>query len=214
VKFLLDNAFQTPQFMIRPDIVRLIQPTGAIARVRTAQNSVMNSLLQSARIERLIEQAATDGSAAYAPVQFLADVRAGVWSELRNPAAPIDAYRRNTQRIYIDTLDNRLNGNVEPSAEVRALLKGELRTLRGQLVAAIPTATDRATRLHLDDSRDTIDEILDPRAMRTRTAPAAAGGGRGFNDSVRILDSSARFDYVNDPFLQQPTSCWPDYAIR
>jgi hypothetical protein len=213
VKFLLDNAFQTPQFMIRPDIVRLIQPTGAIGRVRTAQNSVMNSLLQSARIDRLIEQAATD-AAAYTPVQFLADVRTGIWSELRNPAAPIDAYRRNTQRIYLDTLDNRLNGNVEPSAEVRALIKGELRTLRGQLVAAIPAANDRATRAHLEDSRDTIDEILDPRAMRTRTAAAAPGGGRGFTDSARILDSSARFDYENDPFLQQPTSCWPDYAIR
>jgi hypothetical protein len=215
VKFLLDNAFQTPQFMIRPDIVRLIQPTGAINRVRTAQNSVMNSLLQSARIERLIEQAATDGSAAYAPVQFLADVRAGIWSELKNPSSAIDAYRRNTQRIYLDTIDNRLNGNVEPSAEVRALLKGELRTLRGQLVAAIPATNDRATRLHLEDSRDAIDEILDPRAMRSRTAPAAGGGARGgLTDSVRILDSSARFDYENDPFLQQPTSCWPDYVIR
>ena len=32
VKFLLDNAFQTPQFMVRPDILRLIQPTGAIAQ--------------------------------------------------------------------------------------------------------------------------------------------------------------------------------------
>jgi hypothetical protein len=134
---------------------------------------------------------------------------------LRNPAAPIDAYRRNTQRIYLDTVDNRLNGNVEPSPEVRALLKGELRTLRSQLVAAIPSATDRATRLHLEDSRDSIDETLDPRAMRTRTAPAAAaGGGRGFSDAPRILDSSTRFDYENDPFLQRPTSCWPDYVIR
>jgi hypothetical protein len=49
VKFLLTNAFHTPQFMIKPEILRLIQPTGAIARVRTAQNSVMNSLLQTAR---------------------------------------------------------------------------------------------------------------------------------------------------------------------
>jgi hypothetical protein len=215
VKFLLDNAFQTPQFMVRPDILRLIQPTGAIARVRTAQNSVMNSLLQVNRLDRLIEQAAMDGAAAYTPVQFLAEVRTGIWSELRSPAAPIDAYRRNTQRIYLDTIDNRLNGPTEPSPEVRALLKGELRTLRGQLVAAIPSATDRATRLHLEDSRDTIDEILDPRAMRTRTAPAGGGGGgRGFADSVRVLDSSARFDYENDPFLQRPTSCWPDYVIR
>jgi hypothetical protein len=217
VRFLLDNAFQTPPFMIKQDILRLISPTAAIARVRTAQNSVMNSLLQTARLDRLIEQATVDGPTAYTPIQFLGDVRTGIWSELRTPAAPIDSYRRNTQRIYIDTIDNRLNGGAEPSAEVRALLKGELRTLRGQLVAAIPTATDRATRLHLEDSRDSIDEILDPRAMRTRpAAAAAAGGARGFSDSVRVLDSaSSRFDYENDPFLQRPAlSCWPDYVIK
>jgi hypothetical protein len=146
-------------------------------------------------------------------------VRAGIWSELRTPAAPIDTYRRNTQRVYIDTIDNRLNGGAEPSVEVRALLKGELRSLRAQLVAAIPTATDRTTRLHLEDSRDAVDEILDPRAMRTRTAPAAAvGGGRGFSDSLRVLESSSsRFDYENDPFLQRGASaaiCWPDYVIK
>ena len=217
VRFLLDNAFQTPGLMVKADILRLISPTGVMARVRTAQNSVMNSLLQTARLERLIEQSAIDGTAAYSPVQFLADFRGGIWSELRTPGRAIDPYRRNTHRIYLDTIDNRLNGGAEPSGEVRALLKGELRTLRAQLVAAIPGATDRATRLHLEDSRDAIDEILDPRAMRTRgaAAPAAAAGGRGFADSSsRILDSMTRFDYENDPFLRPPTSCWPDYAIR
>jgi len=176
----------------------------------------MNSLLLTARLDRMIDQSAIDGAAAYTPVQFLAEVRGGIWSELRTPALPIDTYRRNTQRVYLDTIDNRLNGGAEPSVEIRALLKGELRTLRGQLVAAIPASVDRATRLHLEDSRDAIDEILDPRAMRTRTTAAAGGGGgaRGFADSLRVLDSSSRFDYENDPFLQRPTSCWPDYVIR
>jgi len=214
VQFLLEHAFKAPEFMIRPDVVRLIQPAGAMARVRTAQNSVMNSLLQTARIERLIEQAAMDGQAAYTPVQFLSDVRAGVWSELESPGRPIDPYRRNTHRIYLDTIDNRLNGAAEPSGEVRALLKGELRALREEIVAAIRRTSDRASRLHLEDSRDAIDEILDPRAMRARggTAPAATRGG--IVDSLRMLDSSSRFDYENDPFLRPPTACWPDYTIR
>jgi len=217
VKFLLDNAFQPPQFMLKPEILRLVQPAGAMARVRTAQNSVMNSLLQNGRLDRLAEQAAIQGDASYAPVEFLSDVRAGIWSELRSPNRAIDPYRRNTQRIYLDTIDNRLNGGAEPSAEVRALLKGELRSLRAQLVAAIPRAADRASRLHLEDSRDTIDEILDPRAMRTRGAAGGPGAGArgGYSDSLRALDSSAPFDYENDPFLRRPeTSCWPDYVIE
>ena len=216
VKFLLDNAFQTPQFMLRADILRLIQPTGAMARVRTAQNSVMNSLLQSARIDRVVEQTANDPTRAYTAVRFLSDVRNGIWSELKTPARAIDPYRRNTQRIYLDTIDNRLNSGAEPSGEVRALLKGELRALRTQIVAAIPAAADRGTRLHLQDSRDVIDEILDPRAMRARTTTVAApaGGRGGPAGAPRALDSSSRFDYENDPFLRPSPTCWPDYVIR
>ena len=63
-----------------------MEPAGALNRVRNAQTAVMNSLLQMARIERLIEQAALDGPAAYAPVQFLTDLRRGIWSELATPA--------------------------------------------------------------------------------------------------------------------------------
>jgi hypothetical protein len=42
-------------------------------------------------------------------------------------------------------------------------------------------ATDEVTKRHLQDSRDEIAKILDPRAMRTRPGgDAAAGrGGRG-----------------------------------
>src|SRR4051812_20613768 len=137
VKFLVGNAFQTPQFMIKPEFTRLIGPTVSIARVRTAQNSVMNSLLLTNRIDRLVEQAAVDGPTAYTPIQFLGDVRNGIWSELKAASPTIDTYRRNTQRVYLDTIDNRLNSGAEPSDEVRSLFKGELRTLRAQIAAII-----------------------------------------------------------------------------
>src|SRR6185312_1225099 len=92
VKFLLENAFQTPTFMVNADVLRRIQATGVVARVRTAQSTVMNSLLQPARLDRLVEQSAVDAPAAsYTPVQFFADLRAGVWSELKAvPVKPID----------------------------------------------------------------------------------------------------------------------------
>jgi hypothetical protein len=215
VAFLLANAFQTPQFMVKPELLRRMEPSGLMARVRTAQTSVLNSLLQNARLDRLIEQAAVDGPAAYTPTLFLSELRAGIWSELRTPGRTIDPYRRNTQRAYLDTIDNRLNGGPEPSGEIRALYKGELRSLRGQVVAAIAATTDRATRLHLEDSRDTIDEMLDPRAMRVRAAaPGRGGAPAGLAGGASILESSDRFDFENDPFLQPPTSCWPDLVIR
>jgi hypothetical protein len=170
----------------------------------------MNNLLQSDRVLRLIEQAALDGRTAYTATEFLADVRRGIWSELRTPARAIDPFRRNTHRVYLETVDNRLNGAAEPPPDVRALLRGELRTVRANVVAAIPSVTDRASRLHLEDVRDQIDEILDPRAMRQR----AGAGGRGGAalDGIQGQDTW-QFDFANDPFLRTPDSCWPDYAV-
>ena len=181
VQYLLSNAFQTPMFLIRPDVLRRIQATGVVNRIRTAQNAIMNNLLQAARLDRMVEQAALDGAAAYTPVQFLTELRKGVWAELAKPGTVIDIYRRNLHRSYLGTVDDRLNGTTEPSDELRALLRGELRALDVELQSALAGATDVATRRHIQDSRDQITTILDPRAMRTRGADPAAGGrgGRG-----------------------------------
>jgi len=98
-------------------------------------------------------------------VQFLRDVRKGLWSELDQRTA-IDIYRRNVQRLYLETIDDCLNGAAQPSAEVRSLLGGELRVLDGELQGALQGATDEASRRHLQDSRGQIARILDPRGMR------------------------------------------------
>jgi len=202
VRFLLANAFTTPSFLIKLDVLRRIEPTGTSSRIASAQTSVLNSLLQTARLERLLEQAALDADA-YAPVTYLADLRRGIWSELGTPTRAVDAFRRNTQLAYLATVDNRLNGGAAPSPAVRGLLRGELRALRAQLVTALPSITDRATRLHVEDARDQIDEMLDPRAMRPRPAP----GGRGGAGAIG-------FDFDGDPFLRVPEVCWPDYVVQ
>jgi hypothetical protein len=231
VQFLLTNAFQKPTWLLTPDILRRIQVTGAVNRVRTAQNTVMNSLLQPARLDRLVEQQAVDGGDAYTPTQFIADVRKGIFSELATASPTIDVFRRNTQRVYLDTIDNRLNENGATSDEVRALFKGDLRLLDAQIKAKLPTVTDAATKRHLEDAREQIAMTLDQHAMRTPAAPAAGGrGGRGgtptpvpvssitFEDGVIIVNSSAKFDYENDPFLMRPgptdLNCWPSIIIR
>lgn len=209
VNFLLENALKTPAFFIKPDLLRRVEGTGTVDRIRTAQSAVLNSMLQAARLERMAEQAAMEPASAYSPVQFLGDVRKGVWAELATPAKPIDIYRRNVQRAYLDALDARLNGT-EPSDEVRALLKGELKSLRGQVATAAAVATDVATKRHLEDAKEQIDVILDPKAQRTR--PAAAGGmlgGRGFGAGP----VGAKYDFLKDE-TAVPTTCWPDVVIK
>jgi hypothetical protein len=213
LQFLLANAFTTPTFLIKPELLRRMEPAGALNRVRNAQGAVMNSLLQTARIERLIEQAALDGAAAYTPVQFLTDLRRGVFSGLATPGRPIDQFRRNVQIVYLDIFDNRLNAGPAPDSSVRGLLRGELRALRAQVVPAIPSAADRSSRLHLQEVRDRIDEILDPRAMRPRAPAAGRGGAAALAGDDRSIAGRA-LDFGDDMFLSVPDTCWPDYVLH
>jgi hypothetical protein len=182
LNFLQTAAFQPPTFLIRPEILRLIQPSGIVDRIRAAQGGVLGQLMQAARLDRMAEQVVLDGANAYAPVDFLSDLRQGVWAELAKPGAAVNVYRRNLQRAHIDQLDARMNGGGS-SAEVRALVKGELRALDRQIEAALPSVTDEVTRRHLTDARDEIAAALNPHVPRP--AGGGGGGGRGRGGGAR-----------------------------
>ena len=199
VKFLNEKAFATPTFLIRTDILRRIEPAGVLERIRSAQTRVLNNLMSPARFTRLIEQESIDKTTAYKAVDFLADVRKGIWSELDKPGAVIDASRRALQRSYLDVMYEKLNGRAPVTDDARAFIRGELRALAAQL-AARASGTDRATKLHLEDARDQIARTLDPKVL-----PAAAAGAAA--PRLGVAD--------DDPWpALGPMICWPDYAIR
>jgi hypothetical protein len=200
VRFLVDNAFRAPKWALNEEILRRIEPVGALDRIATSQTRVLSSLLSSSRVLRLVEQDALDGAAAYAPLDFLADVRRGIWSEIYGSAsASIDAYRRNLQRAYVDTLGSRINGAQAQSDDARAFFRGELRTLDRDVESAIARQPERATLLHLQDIRMEIARALDP-AVKAAPAGLGARGTTSFDDSESDASSAA-------------DSCWPDYTI-
>ncbi len=208
VRFLNENAFTTPMWAIDPEILRRIEPAGALSRVRNAQNTVLASLLGSARFARLTEQEAIDGGASYAPADFLAEVRKGVWKELDAPQVKIDAYRRNLQRAYLDLADNKVNGSVAPggaagSGDEKPFYRAELRALNTSIAAALAKASDRETRAHLEGTRDQIAKILDPKFAQP------SGAGPNAQNRAGIAEP--------DPFspgFDSSEICWPDYVIR
>jgi hypothetical protein len=200
VKFLADNAFKAPRWALNPEILRRIEPIGVLDRIEASQSRVLNSLLSSGRVLRLVEQDAIDGPKAYAPLDFLADVRRGVWSEIYSgPPTPIDAYRRNLQRAYVETLGNRINGAQAQSDDVRAFFRGELRTLDRDLEGAVPRQTDRATSMHLQDVRMQIARALDPTVQATPPAAGARSTLLAEDDMFDVTIGSDR--------------CWQDYVV-
>ncbi len=198
VRFLQENAFTTPEWAIKPDVLRRIEPVGVLDRVRAAQQRVLGSLLSTARLSRLVEQEALDGAVAYRPLDFLADVRKGVWSEVYGEGpTQVDAYRRNLQRAYVETLADRVNGAQATPSDARAFFRGELKTLDADLQRALTRTTDRATGLHIEDVRSQIARALDPSVQTT------AAGNRA---------TTSLTDAWMDPTIE-PESCWLDYAI-
>jgi hypothetical protein len=193
VKFLNANAFATPVMLLKPEVLRRIEPAGSLTRIRNAQLQVLNSLMSAQRFDRLVEQEAVDGAKAYRPAEFLTDVRKGIFGEMYSPTVKIDAYRRNLQRMYLDLMSTRLNGAQRANDDQRPMFRGELKTISADAGVALARTTDRDTRLHLEDLRDQIAKILDPKYQLANPTPVLA----------IPLPVSGRDDVY----------CWTDYGI-
>jgi hypothetical protein len=190
VRFLNENVFRTPMWMVDLDIVRRLEPAGSIGRVSGAQNGVLNQLMNDARMARLVEYQALAArpADAYPLPEFLADVRGGIWGELSAGSVTVDAFRRALQRSYLNTMRARLNpppaaagaggrgGGGSSNTDVRGALRAELNTLDAQLRSAIAKTSDRATRAHLEDCRTEIANILKGGATAAEGESAGAGG--------------------------------------
>jgi hypothetical protein len=191
VAFLNKNALQTPSMFIKPEILRRIEPSGELTRIKTAQMRILGTLLSNDRLSRLSEEEAIDGAKAYRAIDLLGDVRKGVFQELESPTIRVDAFRRNLQRGYIELLSEKLNGRGAVIDDARPLIRGELRGIGAQIAQVLPRVTDRETKLHLEDLRDQAAKALDPK----------------FQPAVPATAFPIRFPSAED-------TCWPDYAIR
>ena len=181
VRFLNENAFTTPLYFLDPDVLRRIEPTGFVERVRIRQTALLNTLFQDARLSRLAEQGATlPSGTAYTLTDLFSDVRQGIFAELGGARPTVDAYRRNLQQAFLDQMDRLINtplvtplppqfagfpGFTPPvrPADARALARLELQGLQAALRTALGRPTDRMTRAHFVDLAARIDRILNPR---------------------------------------------------
>ncbi|MEX2179659.1 MAG: zinc-dependent metalloprotease [Gemmatimonadaceae bacterium] len=183
VRFLNQQVWTTPTYLIRPEIAARVEAGGMVTRVNNAQARALATVLNDQRMDRLLEQEGIrNRSEVYTLATMLDDVRRGIWSEL-GEASAVDVFRRKLQSDYLTMLDRKLNppapttgaggggggggGFGQPAAPLsedgKSHLRGQLVTLRQEIQRAVPRATDRATQLHLQGSIHRIDRILDPR---------------------------------------------------
>jgi hypothetical protein len=184
LQFLLDNAYTTPTWLLDDNILRKIEASGSLNRVGSAQARSLASVVANDRLARMIELEAMAKSKSdiYPLSDMLSDLRRGLWKEI-DTGAPIDAFRRRLQRVYLEAMASKINppaaaagagaggggggrgGGAAPvsTADFRPILKSEMRALDADLATAIAKTSDRMSKAHLEDSRDQIKKMLDPK---------------------------------------------------
>jgi len=178
MKFLQDQLFATPEWLLDSSIFNKIEFDGSVERLRKYQVRTLNNILDFGRMARLIENE-TINKDAYGLLDMMTDLKAGVFKEL-NRGDRIDIYRRNLQRAYVNRMEylmtakqssipseykNWINHsaiNVEQS-DIRPVVRAELNNLKKDIQRAMGRTSDKMSRYHLQDLLERIDLILDPR---------------------------------------------------
>jgi hypothetical protein len=179
VEFLNRQLFSTPSWLINNDI---FDRTGSnpLSTVGGLQDGILNNLLSSGTLSKLIDAEAKLGVNAYTMSDLFGDLKKGIWSEL--PARrKIDVYRRNLQKSYVETMSGLLGSrrgggtttvivllgagsatNLDKS-DIKSLVRAHLSVLRSEARAAAAAIPDAMSRYHLQDIVARIDNALDPK---------------------------------------------------
>jgi len=177
--FISKQVFTTPTWLISRDIA---SKTGvnSTTTILSIQEGALNRMLSTATMNKMLNAEAALGSQAYTVNDLLSDLRQSVFTELVTKK-PIDLYRRNLQKSYVERLGSIINppaaqqggltftfGNATPvmdtkKSDILSYLKGHARELKAAIDAAAAGATDKATKYHLQDLSDRLRKTLDPK---------------------------------------------------
>ncbi len=181
VRFLIEEGFRTPDWLLDASLLSLIEPAGTADRIQRLQETALTRVLDPVRLGRLAE-AEWLTSDAYPAAEMMDDLQTGLFEETAGGRS-IDPARRSLQRAYVDRLGAIINES--PSSvpaqfasaaygyrpqdidrsDARPLARGALLSLDADLEAALRRYrgdSQQAERYHVLDLRARIDHILDP----------------------------------------------------
>jgi hypothetical protein len=175
--WLADYGWASPTWMLNYEVLDRINQSSVVDDIRSWQTSLLNSVADPQMLGRLIEWDTRTEGDTYTPFELMDDLRNNIWIELDNNSPQIDVFRRNLQRGYIERMEYLMtqepsvppqfaqffNINVDVSqSDIRPIVREQLDILQGDIETAINRTDDRATRVHLVDSQQRIENVLNP----------------------------------------------------
>ncbi|ALM20039.1 glutaminyl-tRNA synthetase [Nonlabens sp. MIC269] len=163
VQWLIKNLFETPEWLVRPEILKNINESGYTDRVRSLQSRYLSSLLSYDRLGRMIDTKAMDDSA-YSVVELMQDLNNGIFKNIQP-----DVYERNLQKAYVDRLIE-LMTNEKPRAsfnvtqsDVPSIVRGQLNEIKKIARRNIARTSNKVVSFHYEDLIARIERTLDPK---------------------------------------------------
>lgn len=178
--FLDQQLFKTPIWLVNKPILDNIDENG-LEVIGKLQNITLSRLVSTNTMTKLISAEAIDGAAAYKITDLFADLNGSIFTELK-ANQPIDVYRRNLQKMYVDKLIAILkpaasagvnvvmtrggggaqSGISASQSDVLSVVKGQLKEL-GTMIKTDANSATGLSKYHLQDLADRIDSALDPK---------------------------------------------------
>lgn len=164
VKYLNEQLFATPNWLIDAEILGRIQQDGLVEDMRAMQVRILGRLTREDMMMRMIENEALNGGDAYTLTQLFSDLRRGVWGELYN-GRKIDTYRRNLQKEHITRLGELMNleDDKYANSDIPSIAMATLSRLERDVRSGLNRQNDSTSRFHLQDVQKRIDAILNPK---------------------------------------------------
>jgi hypothetical protein len=163
VKWVNDNVFATPYWLMNDEILQRIESNNVVERINAFQVRSLNRLMETPRIKRLIETEALNDDS-YTARALFSDTSKGIFAEFHTRVKS-DIVRRNLQRTYINTLAATMNTEDEEvlATEVPALSRFELNSLKEELLSALKSRRkmDDTLIIHYEDLVARINDAME-----------------------------------------------------
>ncbi len=178
VAFLHNHLFTEPRWLINMKVLPKIKAENGVKNIGDLQESTLNSLFGTSRLQRLIDANAAYPES-YSLVEFFDDIKQSIWHELSQGSA-VNVFRRNLQKIHLNKMIAllkpaaerggsistffRSTSSVNPmTSDIRSMALGTLHELHKDLQKSMRRQEDRITKFHYMDCAKRIEEALDLR---------------------------------------------------
>ncbi len=214
VQFLQDEVFTTPSWLIIEDLFPEFEKFADYHLIYPLQKEYLNRTMSADNIYWLLIHENNYRDGAYHPKEFLADLKGGIWSELKR-GKDIDYHRKKLQNLYVLQLQELLHpkfGRVQYNQSFvfgfNTLIRQHIASLLTDVQRVLPAYKVGEARAHLTEIRDMLTDLLDPETTKRYLAslpptPPTQPAGTSFTslfepDPITLAPIS----------INQPRNCW------